>query len=172
MSDPFLAEIRIFPYNFPPRGWAQCDGQLLTIGQNTALFSLLGTFYGGDGRINFALPNLRGRSPLGAGQSPGLSFYSLGQLGGTPTVTLTQDTVPPHSHAWLAAPRAANARIPDATRAYASATANAYQTAAPNVKLNPAAIGLTGGGGAHNNMMPYLTLNICIAIQGVFPKRP
>jgi microcystin-dependent protein len=180
MANPFVAEIRIFPFNFAPKGWAFCDGQLLPISQNTALFSLLGTTYGGDGKSNFALPNLQGSSPMQPGQGPGLSDYFLGQEGGTDTVTLLQTEIPLHSHAFNADNHPATTGNP-AGGSYAqgqwtalpnSGNVNIYFVAAPDTALNPNAIGPAGGGQPHNNLMPYLTLNFCIALQGVFPARP
>ena len=172
MSDPFVAEIRIFGFNFAPTGWAQCDGQLLPISQNTALFSLLGTYYGGDGRSTFALPNLQGAAPLQAGQGPGLSLYDLGQSGGEDFVTLLASEMPAHNHGMNASTvDNADAAIPSATATFAPSTGGAlYQTSA-NVQLAGQAIAPAGGGLPHNNDQPYLTLNYCIALQGVFPPR-
>lgn len=174
MADPFVAEIRIFPFNFAPRGWAFCDGQLLPISQNTALFSLVGTTYGGDGRSTFALPNLQGRAPMHAGQGPGLSSRQMGETGGQETVTLTESELPMHSHTMSAQSGAASSRSPTGRTlahpargmTYASPSANLASLA--NETLAPAG---AAGGGSHNNMMPYLTLSFCIALQGVFPPR-
>ncbi|MBV9705240.1 MAG: phage tail protein [Methylobacteriaceae bacterium] len=181
MANPFLAEIRIFPFNFPPKGWAFCDGQLMSISQNTALFSLLGTTYGGDGRSNFALPNLQGSVPLhvgGGGQGPGLSIYDLGETGGVETVALLQSEMPVHSHFLdaqaIAATTASPANAVFATPGYVSGSsrgvAQVYTTAAPNTQLL-GAMSVAGASLPHNNLMPYLTLNFCIALQGVFPPR-
>jgi microcystin-dependent protein len=177
--DPFLAEIRIFPFNFAPKGWAFCDGQILPLSQNTALFSLLGTTYGGDGKSNFALPNLQGRAPMHPGQGPGLSLHDLGEAAGSDTVTLLSSEIPGHSHAFNADNNAATVASP-AGGAYAqgqwssgqnSGVVAMYTGAAPNTTLSPNAIGLNTGGQPHNNLMPYLTLNFCIALQGVYPPR-
>jgi len=170
--DPFVAEIRIFPFNFAPKGWAFCDGQILPLSQNTALFSLLGTTYGGDGKSNFALPNMQGNAPMHPGQGPGLSLHDLGETGGSDTVSLLESEIPSHSHA-LRAFRSDQADHFDPTGAVlARATnGNAYITANPNVQLNDNSIAPAGGDQPHNNMQPYLTLNFCIALQGVYPPR-
>jgi microcystin-dependent protein len=175
MADPFVAEIRIFPFNFAPRGWAWCNGQLLPISQNTALFSLLGTTYGGDGKSNFALPDLQGRAPMHPGQGPGLSLHDLGETGGSETVTLLQSEIPAHSHAWRASTELADLQGPAATRVMArSASATAYQTTtnANLVSMAPEILAPAGGDQPHNNMQPYLTCYFNIALQGVFPPRP
>jgi microcystin-dependent protein len=172
--DPFVAEIRIFPFNFAPKGWAFCGGQILPISQNTALFSLLGTTYGGDGKSNFALPNLGGAAPVHQGQGPGLSPRDLGEAGGTDTVTLLESEMPLHNHALNAAPNAALVKLPAPSVGLArSRSANAYQTNATQnlVAMSDQAIPPAGGDQPHNNMQPYLTLNFCIALQGVFPPR-
>jgi microcystin-dependent protein len=171
MSDPFVAEIRIFPFNFAPKGWAFCDGQLLPIAQNTALFDLLRTTYGGDGTSTFALPDLQGSTPMHPGQGPGLSLHNLGERGGTNTVTLAESEIPAHSHAIMAALNASLVKLPAPTVAMGrSRNGNAYQDTPGNlVAMNANAIGLAGGGLPHNNMQPYLTLNFCIAMQGIFP---
>ncbi|HEU0130073.1 MAG TPA: tail fiber protein [Mycobacteriales bacterium] len=173
MVEPFLAEIRIFGFNFPPTGWAYCNGQLMPISQNTALFALLGTFYGGDGKSTFALPNMQGNAPMHPGQGPGLSTHSLGEVGGTPTVTLLQSEIPAHSHTVNSSSTPANVSTPTPTTVIArSKGQTAY--AAPN-NLTPMAfqtLAPTGGDFPHNNLMPYLVLNFCIALQGVFPPRP
>ena len=176
MADPFVAEIRIFPFNFPPKGWAFCNGQILPISQNTALFSLLGTTYGGDGRSNFALPNLQGNAPMHPGQGPGLSPHNLGETGGSQTVTLLASEMPSHPHSLNAFnnPPPANAGTPDPTLSLDRSSGGTAYKQAPfgNVgAMNAAAVGLAGGGAPHNNMQPYLTLNFCISLQGVFPPR-
>jgi microcystin-dependent protein len=173
VSDPFVAEIRIFPFNFAPRGWAFCDGQILPISQNTALFSLLGTTYGGDGKSNFALPDLQGRTPMHPGQGPGLSQHDLGEEGGEDTVTLLDSEMPAHSHGLMATAQPGEDAAPGPTEALArSVGANLYQTNTGNlVQLAPTALSPTGGSQPHNNMQPYLTLNFNIALQGVFPPR-
>jgi microcystin-dependent protein len=170
--DPFVAEIRILPFNFAPKGWAFCDGQLLPLSQNTALFSLLGTTYGGDGKSNFALPDLQGRAALHPGQGPALSLRDLGELGGSETVDLLQSEIPSHTHtlkADLLDQADTNVPSPNATFAQ-SASGTLYQTA-QNVALADNALLPTGGGLPHNNLQPYLTLNFSIALQGVFPPR-
>ena len=177
MANPFVAEIRIFPFNFAPTGWAFCDGQLLPISQNTALFSLVGTFYGGDGRTTFALPNMQGSAPMHAGagsQGPGLSSHSTGEAGGSDTVTLLQTHMPAHTHAQNAfnSPPPANAGSPAPTLALARSSGGSVYTGAANlVTMSASGVTTAGGDQPHNNLMPYLTLNFCIALQGVFPPR-
>src|ERR1700739_1380711 len=159
MSDQFVAEIRIFTGNFAPKGWAFCDGQLLPISQNTALFSLLGTTYGGDGRSNFALPNLQGCAPMMPGQGPGLSLHDLGEVGGSATVTLLESEMPAHTH--------------DPPQAFAGRGANAHTPRSQMTSgvMNLGAVSTAGGGQPHNNMMPSLGLTFIIALQGIFPPR-
>ena len=174
MADPFVAEIRIFPFNFAPKGWAFCDGQLLPLSQNTALFSLLGTTYGGDGKSTFALPDLQGSVPLHEGQGPGLSLYDLGQTGGSQTVTLLTSEMPAHSHVLGASVETGTqGSLTANTTISASFGGTLYQTntSANLVAMNFQAVSIAGGSQPHNNMMPYLTLNFCIAMQGVFPPR-
>ncbi len=170
MSDPFIAEIRMFPYNFAPRNWADCNGQLLAISQNTALFSLVGTFYGGDGRTTFGLPNLQNRIPIGIGQGPGLSLYDQGQTGGTTTVTLLSSQIPQHNHSF-----GTNSGDADNTNPAGSVPARAagetpYTNGVANTPLSTT-VGLVGGNQPHNNMMPYLSIRFCICQFGVFPAR-
>src|SRR6267142_4392005 len=172
MADPFVAEIRIFPFNFAPKGWAFCDGQLLPLSQNTALFSLLGTTYGGDGKSTFALPNLQGSAPMHPGQGPGLSLYDLGQQGGSETVTLLFSEMPGHNHTALA--HAGNSTQTDpAAHAWSGSDVSKQYNATPDANkfMNDRALSLTGGGLPHNNLAPYLVLNFCIALQGIFPPR-
>lgn len=173
MADPFVAEIRIFPFNFPPKGWAWCDGQLLPLSQNTALFSLLGTTYGGNGKSNFALPDLQGRAPMHPGQGPGLSLHDLGETGGSETVSLLESEVPSHSHTLRAYNDFADLQTPTANRSLArSQNASAYQpSTAGLVTMSPDALAPAGGDAPHNNLQPYLTFYFCIALQGVFPPR-
>lgn len=173
MADPFVAEIRIFPFNFAPKGWAWCNGQLLPISQNTALFSLLGTTYGGNGKTTFALPDLQGRAPLHPGQGPGLSLYDLGQSGGSDTVTLLESEMPSHAHTLRASSDPADVQQPSPARSLArSAPGFAYFAGNQNTSLSPQALAPTGGDAPHNNLMPYLTYYFNIALQGVFPPRP
>jgi microcystin-dependent protein len=169
MADPFVAEIRIFPFNFAPRGWAWCDGQLLPLSQNTALFSLLGTTYGGNGKSNFALPDLQGRVPMHPGQGPGLSLHDLGETGGSETVTLLESEIPAHSHGVRVSADDGNSRNPGG--AFVGAGNNIF--AAPNnlVPMAPETLPPAGGDQPHNNLQPYLTFYFCIALQGVFPPR-
>jgi len=174
MSSPFVAEIRIFGFGFAPRGWAQCNGQLLPISQNTALFSLLGTYYGGNGQSNFALPNLQGSAPMFWGQGPGLSLHDLGETGGSETVTLLESEIPSHAHALNGQGSNANLNDPSqAVLARAFGGGNLYKLSAGAniVPLSDQSLAPAGGDQPHNNMMPYLTLNFCIALQGVFPPR-
>jgi microcystin-dependent protein len=174
MADPFVAEIRIFPFNFPPTGWAFCDGQLLPLSQNTALFSLLGTTYGGDGRSNFALPDLQGRAPMQPHQGPGLSLHALGETGGTDTVTLLESEMPAHLHVLAGSNQPGEDASPGGEALGRSVGASLYQsvTGQSVVQLGAQALAPAGGAQPHNNLMPYLTLNFCIALQGVFPPRP
>jgi microcystin-dependent protein len=173
MADPFVAEIRIFPFSFAPKGWAFCDGQLLSISQNTALFSLVGTTYGGDGRVTFGLPNLQGNVPLNQGQSTTGTNYFLGQQSGVQTVSLLQTELPLHNHGAVVSGRTATARTPNNQLPAVGSGVQLYG-AFPGTPTNLAFQALTPAGGSlpHNNLMPYLTLNFCIALQGVFPQRP
>ena len=177
MTDPFLAEIRIFAGNFAPTGWALCNGQLMSISQNTALFSLLGTTYGGDGRVTFGLPNLQGSTPMQQGQGPGLSQRYLGEIGGEQYVTLLQSEMAQHTHTALAVDAGGDKTDP---------TGNTWATARtsrsgdplyslgqqPNLTMATQSTNVTGGSQPHNNMQPYLTLTFIIALQGIFPQRP
>ena len=179
MAEPFLAQIALFPFNFAPKGWAFCNGQILSISQNTALFSLIGTFYGGNGTSNFALPNLQGSVPLGVGQGPGLSPYDPGESGGTTDLTLLVSEMPIHNHFANATTDRGNTTVAlgnvPATGAAGTpqkpTVAKLYSTNAPNTQLNPSALTMAGGSQPHNNMQPYLTLSFCIALQGVYPPR-
>ena len=171
MADPFVAEIRIFPFNFAPRGWAWCDGQLLPLSQNTALFSLLGTTYGGDGKSNFALPDLRGRAPMHPGQGPGLSLHDLGETGGSETVTLLESEIPAHSHAVSASQADGIERTPANQRFATGIGVGMYLPPGSTTQLNPSTLAPAGGDQPHNNLQPYLTFYFNIALQGVFPPR-
>ena len=168
MSEPFLAEIRIVGFNFAPRGWAFCDGQILPINQNQSLYSLLGTTYGGDGRTSFALPDLRGRSPMHVGSSNGTS-HTLGQKSGEETHTLAANEMPQHKHAWQAQNAAGN--NPATTGNLLGQFVNGYRDALDQASLRSGTVANVGGGQAHDNMMPYLAVNFCIALQGLFPSR-
>jgi len=176
MAEPFIGEIRIFAGNFAPNGWALCQGQLLPIAQNTALFSILGTTYGGDGRTNFALPDLRGRVVLSFGNGQGLSPYVLGQVGGAETQTLTQQQMPAHSHSVGATetvttedPKGA---VPAKTTGPSIGSApKIYGASSDGTTMNPAMIGQTGGGQPVSILQPYLAINYIIALQGVYPSR-
>ena len=172
MADPFVAEIRIFPFNFAPRGWAWCDGQLMPLSQNTALFSLLGTTYGGNGKSNFALPDLQGRAPMHPGQGPGLSLHDLGETGGSETVTLLESEIPAHSHALRGVGDPGDVQAGAPNRVLGAANPGfAYIPGNPNVFMAPEVIAPAGGDQPHNNLQPYLTFYFCIALQGVFPPR-
>jgi microcystin-dependent protein len=173
MADPFVAEIRIFPFNFAPRGWAWCDGQLLPLSQNTALFSLLGTTYGGDGKSNFALPDLQGRAPMHPGQGPGLSLHDLGETGGSETVTLLESEIPAHSHALMATAAPGNRTSPVGNSIARVSAGNAFlaPAGAPLVAMSNQSLPPAGGDQPHNNLQPYLTFYFNIALQGVFPPR-
>ena len=173
MSNPFVAEIRIFTGNFAPLGWALCNGQLMPISQNTALFSLLGTTYGGDGKSNFALPNLQGSAPMQAGQGPGLSLRDLGEIGGEQTVTLLQTEMPAHSHGAQAAttgglPGPGNNAWASGLKGHPGSYA---ASGSSNVQMNPFGTSISGGNQPHNNLQPFLGLTFIIALQGVFPAR-
>lgn len=174
MASPFVAEIRIFAFNFAPKGWAFCDGQILPLSQNTALFSLLGTTYGGDGRSNFALPNLQGSAPMHPGQGPGLTLHDLGETGGAETISLLQTEMPAHSHSASANGGGGSSNDPTgnvwAATVIARQGVNTYGTT-DGGNMSFAALGIAGGSQPHNNLMPYLTLNFCIALQGVYPPR-
>jgi microcystin-dependent protein len=173
MSNPFVAEIRMFPFNFAPKGWAFCDGQLMPISQNTALFSLLGTTYGGDGKSTFALPDLQGCAPMHFGQGQGLSQRFMGETGGEQAVTLLESEMPAHSHTSKGSTGSNQTSPPN--NAWASGQklggGNIYTAANNLTPMSPAAVSIAGGNLPHNNMMPFLTLNFCIAMQGVFPPR-
>jgi microcystin-dependent protein len=167
MGTPFLAEIRIMSFNFPPQGWAMCDGQLLPINQNEALFELLGTTYGGDGKVNFGLPNLQGRTPIHVGTG-----HSLGERGGEQSHTLSISELPSHTHGVVAASVPATSNVPSNERMISQSTgANLYAKASNVQAMAPQTIASVGGSQAHPNMQPYLTLNFCISLQGLFPPQ-
>lgn len=170
MSDQFVGEIRVFPFNFAPTGWAMCNGDTLSISQNTALFSLLGTQFGGNGTTNFSLPNLQGNVPIDQGSGAGLTSRIIGEVGGTPTVTLTVNEIPSHTHAVTCAATGTTDNPLDAVFA-GSQEGNAYAPSGTMVNMNAAAVGPAGGNLPHNNMPPYLALNFCIALTGIFPSR-
>jgi microcystin-dependent protein len=176
VTDQFLAEIRLFAGNFAPAGWALCNGQILPISQNTALFSLLGVAYGGDGRTTFALPNLIGTVPMQQGQGPGLSARDLGETGGSQSVTLLSSEMPAHSHvAQAVTASSGNANNPVgatwASARFGKVSQNLYSTVAPDIQMSPGALTPSGGGQPHNNMPPYLAVTFIIALQGIFPSR-
>jgi microcystin-dependent protein len=181
MSDQFLAEVRVFPFIFAPLQWALCDGQILAISQNSALFSLIGTTYGGNGTNNFGLPDITGNVVVCAGQGSGLSLYEVGEFAGSQNVTLLDSENPSHNHLVQATNAKSGSSSPagqlygkgEVLNGGTSTVINTYAkvTSPPSVLLNTAAIGLTGNGLPHNNMMPSLTLSYCIALQGVFPQR-
>lgn len=164
MAEPFLSEIRIMSFNFAPKGWALCNGQLLPINQNQALFSLLGTTYGGDGRVNFALPDLRARVPIHEG-----SGHTLGERGGENAHTVSIAELPTHTHVVQASPNVGDAVNP--TGAVLASASNVYRTADNLTALNPASVTNTGGSQAHENRQPFLALSFCIALQGIFPSQ-
>jgi microcystin-dependent protein len=174
LADPFVAEIRPFGFNFAPTGWALCDGQLLPISQNTALFSLLGTIYGGNGQTTFGLPDLQGKAPMHFGQGPGLSQRVEGETGGVSSVTLLDSEMPVHQHALQANTAQADLPSPSPARSLARSSPFIYKVpagAAAPQPLASQAVAVAGGSLPHNNMQPYLTINFCIALQGVYPAR-
>lgn len=171
MSDPFVAEIRVFPYNFAPRGWADCNGQLMPISQNTALFSLIGTTYGGDGKTTFALPDLRGRAPMGWGNGPGLTSRPLGEDTGAATVALNATEMPVHTHTLRAAADVAELNTPGPARSLARSSGGAAFQSTPTTTMDAGAVAAAGGGAPHNNLQPVLVLRCCIALTGIYPPR-
>ena len=169
MTNPFLGEVRMMSFGFAPKNWAQCNGQLMSIQQNAALFSLLGTMYGGNGVNNFALPNLQSRVPMHRSND---GTYVQGALGGSEQVTITQGTMPSHIHFLVGNTTTANFRVPTGVPATSAVATNFYYSPATNLsQLNPSSIGMTGGGQGHSNIQPYLTINYCIALSGIFPSR-
>ena len=172
MSEPFVGEIRMFAGNFAPRSWSLCDGQLLSVSQNDALFSLLGTIYGGDGRTTFGLPDMRGRIPIHAGSGPGLSPRTQGSKGGQEQVTLVVNELPSHSHRWQASADTAQQSSPQGNvNANIVASIDTYRQATPDSTMNGASILSTGGSTAHTNLMPFLCVNFIIALFGIYPSR-
>jgi microcystin-dependent protein len=171
MADQFVAEIRIFPFNFAPVGWAMCDGQILPISQNTALFSLLGTTYGGDGKYNFALPNFQGNSPIHSGQGVGLSLRDLGETGGEDTVTLLISEMPAHTHTPNCNSGTGDQYGPPGNFWATDAGGNDEYNATKTSAMALGTAGPSGGNQHHSNLQPYLVLNFCIALQGIFPSR-
>lgn len=171
-ATPFIGQIQYFPYTFPPRDWTFCNGQLLQLDAQTALFALIGTTYGGNGRTNFAVPDMRGRAPLHPGQGPGLSPYRWGQVGGSEAVTLTTASLPAHSHALGASNSSGDQTSPAGAVPARDGRDLTYSDQAPDTDMHPASITDSGGGQPHNNMPPYLALNCNIALNGIFPQRP
>jgi microcystin-dependent protein len=171
MSNPFLAEIRIFPFNFPPKGWAFCNGQVMPLSQNTALFSLLGTTYGGNGTSNFALPNLQGSTPISQGQGVGLTLRDLGETGGEQVLTLLASQLPAHSHNANCNAGMGDQYGPAGNFWATDAGGNNEYASGLNNQMASGAVASSGGSLPHNNLQPFLVLNFCIALQGVFPPR-
>jgi microcystin-dependent protein len=172
MSEPFLGEIRLFGFNYAPNGWAFCQGQLLPIAQNSALFALLGTMYGGNGQTTFALPDFRGRVPVGMGQGPGLPSYTQGEMSGEVSHTLIISEMPSHNHLVSPSQSAGTANPAGAFPGSDQRTPlNIYNATADGPTMNPQVVGQTGGSQPHNNMQPYLAMNYCIALNGIFPPR-
>lgn len=171
MSEPYVGEIRMFAGNFAPRGWAFCDGQLLAVSQNDALFSLLGTIYGGDGRTTFALPDLRGRIPIHAGTGPGLSPRRLGTKAGTEAETITVNELASHTHPFQGTDQLADSANPGTNAPAKSTAVDAYINESPEVALSSSAVTSTGGSQSHTNVMPFLCVNFIIALFGVYPSR-
>ena len=171
MAEPYVGEIKMFAGNFAPRGWAMCDGQLLAVSQNDALFSLIGTIYGGDGRTTFALPDLRGRLPIHAGQGPGLSDRRLGSKAGAENVTLNTSELPSHSHPMKASENLASSPNPAGNVLAQTTTLDLYLDTTPDTPLANSSITATGGGGSHTNLMPFLCINFIISLVGIYPSR-
>lgn len=173
MSDQFIGEIRLLPFGFAPKFWMRCEGQILGIAQNTALFSILGTTYGGNGQSTFGLPDLRGRSPVHWGQGPGLQNYVLGEVDGASTVSLISTEMPMHTHAVSAVAGVGTSEVPAlGNLAQSSIRSDLYKSSPSSMTvMSPLAVGSAGGSQAHNNMPPYLAVAFCIAVQGIFPAR-
>ncbi|MBW2273774.1 MAG: phage tail protein [Deltaproteobacteria bacterium] len=170
MSEPFVGEIRMFAGNFAPRGWAYCDGQLLAVSQNDALFSLFGTIYGGDGRTTFGLPDMRGRVPIHFGNGPGLSSRNIGSKGGSEKVTVTTNQLPSHTHTWSASSDPAEDTDPATHTTATPTSSNIYGSGTP-IAMSSEGTTSTGGGGSHDNMMPTLCVHFIVALFGVYPSR-
>lgn len=172
-AQPFVGQIMWTPFGFPPVGWAFCDGSLVAISQNPVLFNLIGTTYGGDGALTFALPDLRGRTPIAAGQGPGLGNYTPGQRGGVEAVALTVDQIPPHGHTARCSSSRGNTTTPSGAAVWAASSGGdrIYSTGRPDTTLAEAAVEPTGGNQAHENLPPLLAINYCIALTGIFPSR-
>ncbi len=171
MSNPFIGEIRLLPYNFAPRGWAFCNGQILSIAQNTALFSLLGTTYGGNGQTTFALPDLRGRVAISSGQGPGLQNYDLGQIAGAESVTLISSQLPAHAHSFTTPCNTDDPNAGSPKNNFPAAVGDPIYATTSNAAMGAGTTGVLGGSQPHDNRQPLLTLNYCIALQGIFPSR-
>jgi len=173
MAEPFLGQVIITGFNFAPRGYATCDGQMLSIAQNTALFSLLGTTYGGDGSVTFALPDLRGRASINQGQGPGLTNRDMGEVSGATTYTLLNSEIPSHNHAVLSTNQPGSSNSPSTTFFAADVLGGLtpYSDSAPQGQMNAQMVGLSGGNQPHENMQPYLVVNFSIALEGIFPSR-
>jgi microcystin-dependent protein len=177
MGTPFIGMIVLYGLNFQPQGWAFCQGQLRSIANDTALFALIGTYYGGDGQTTFGLPDLRGRIPIGFGQGPGLSNHVIGEMAGAESVTLNSSQLPSHNHSFFINNTNATTVVPTANLTIAKAIDinkdinMVYAQQNPNIALHANSIANNVGNGAHNNLMPYLTLNYCIATEGIFPSR-
>jgi microcystin-dependent protein len=170
MSEPFVGEIRMFAGTFAPRGWAFCDGQLLAVSQNDALFSLFGTIYGGDGRTTFSLPDLRGRIPIHAGTGPGLSPRRLGAKGGSESITVTVEQLPSHTHSWHASADLASTRD-TANAVLAQSVPDVYTSRRADIHLDASTVGNTGGSRSHPNVMPFLCVHFIVALFGIYPSR-
>jgi microcystin-dependent protein len=171
MSQPFLGQINIFPYNFAPRGWAFCQGQIMSIAQNTALFSLLGTTFGGNGQTTFALPDLRGRFANSSGQGPGLSDYDLGQVGGTESVTININQMPAHAHPFTVPANNGESGVAKPSGAFLGKSDQSIYSATAGAQMGPGTTAIAGGSQPTPTMPPYLTLNFCIATEGIYPSR-
>jgi microcystin-dependent protein len=171
MADPLMSEIRTFAFNFPPRGWATCSGQLLAINTNQALFALLGTTYGGNGQTTFALPDLRGRTAMHFGTNVMSGTFSLGQVGGQEFHTLIQSEMPAHNHTVNASTTTANETYPAPTNLWAAGASEPGYASTANAVLSPATVGISGGSQPHENRHPFLVMNFCICLQGIFPSR-